>query len=448
MKSYRLAYQPNSSKTDFSYTAAISRLIHSSWPLFLLLVCLSSMRVAHAASEPVITQVTVGDSHTCALTREGAVKCWGINGAGQLGDGSMTNRSTPVDVSGLASGVSAIAAGEAHTCALTRNGEVKCWGFNAHGELADASLTNRTTPVDVGGLAGVSAITAGNDHTCALVSGGGVKCWGRNDAGQLGDASLTANRTAPVDVIGLGSGVTAITAGGEYTCALTSSGAVKCWGFNGFGQLGDGSLTTRTTPVDVSGLGSGVTAIAAGGVHTCALTSSGAVKCWGNNVFGQLGNADLISNRTTPFDVDGLGSGISAIVAGSHHTCALTIGGAAKCWGRNANGQLGDTSKMDRSTPADVSGLGSNVSAIAAGGAYTCALTSDGAAKCWGNKEGPLGSSSTDSTTPEDVNFQSSDGGGGGGCTINRNAGFDWGFMLLMLTFAGVRVSRRFGKSG
>jgi alpha-tubulin suppressor-like RCC1 family protein len=248
----------------------------------------------------------------------GGVKCWGLNGYGQLGNGELNTKApfgetTPVDVKGLTSGVSAIAAGQGHTCALTSSGGVKCWGYNEHGQLGDGLATTappfaKPAPVDVSGLtSGVSAITIGNGQTCALTSspqgasGGGAKCWGTNGYGELGDGTIT-NRAAPVDVSGLTSGVSAIAAGYEHTCALMSGGGVKCWGGGRWGNSTSPYNTYSKIPIDVSGLTSGVSAITAGHGYTCVLTSDGGVKCWGLNGFGQLGDGTT-TDQPSPVDV-------------------------------------------------------------------------------------------------------------------------------------------------
>jgi alpha-tubulin suppressor-like RCC1 family protein len=299
--------------------------------------------------------------------------------------------STPVDVSGLSSGVTAIAAGASQSCALTNADAVKCWGGNSYGQLGNGTTTDSSTPVDVSGLSsGLSKISAGGFHSCALTSEGAVKCWGWNFYGQLGNGTTTDSST-PVDVSGLSSGVDAISARGVDSCALISGGAVKCWGYNGDGQLGNGTTTDSSTPVDVSGLSSGVRAIAAGGSHACALMNAGTVKCWGYNVYGQLGNGTT-TNSSTPVDVSGLSSGVSAIAAGDSQSCALTSADAVKCWGYNGNGELGNGTNTNSSIPVDVSGLSSGVSAVAAGSVHICALTSAGGVKCWGdNSYGQLG---------------------------------------------------------
>jgi alpha-tubulin suppressor-like RCC1 family protein len=362
-----------------------------------------------------VAAIAAGAYHTCALTAGGGVKCWGYNVYGQLGDGTMTRRTTPVDVVGLASGVAAIAAGRYHTCAVTAGGGAKCWGYNGYGELGDGTTTQRSTPLDVVGLAsGVAAIAAGGYHTCAL-TGGRVKCWGWNAYGQLGDGTTT-QRSTPLDVVGLAGGVAAIAAGGYHTCALTAGGGAKCWGWNGSGQLGDGTYTDRSAPLDVVGLASGVAAVAAGWAHTCALTTGGGVgtpprqqfggvKCWGYNGCGQLGDGTT-AGSSTPVDVVGLASGVAAVAVGWYHTCALTTGGGVRCWGCNGSGQLGDGTTTQHSTPVDVVGLASGVAAVAAGGSHTCALTTGGGVRCWGDdSRGQLGDgwTSAASSTPVDV---------------------------------------------
>jgi len=364
------------------------------------------------AVNPANTAIAAGADHTCALTSDGGVKCWGSNDNGELGNGMTIENSVPVDVSGLASGVSAVAAGTSHTCALTTGGGVKCWGANYAGQLGNGMTTySSNTPVDVSGLpSGVTAISAAGDHTCALTSGGGVKCWGANYAGQLGDGTTTYSGVpVPVDVSGLASGVSAIAAGSSHTCVLTSGGGVKCWGSNDDGQLGNGTTTWSSTPVDVSGLASGITAISAGYFHTCALTIRGGVKCWGSNYVGELG-IGTTTDSLVPVDVSGLASGVTAITAG-RHTCALTSGGGVKCWGDNYHGQIGNGSTTASGVPVDVSGLGSGVTAIAVGDIHTCALTIRGGVKCWGdNYLGQLGNGpSCDSSVPVDVPLNAAD---------------------------------------
>src|SRR3989475_141451 len=246
-----------------------------------------------------LVEIEAGWHRSCALPSAGGVNCWGNNRDCQLGDGTEVDRVTAVDVVGLMSRVNAIAAGERHTCALTTGGGVKCWGNNHDNQLGDGTVNDRVTPADVMGLtSGVRAITAGERHTCALTTGGGVKCWGNNHDGQLGDGT-GIDRNTPVDVAGLTSGVTAITAGRRHTCALTTGGGVKCWGKNHDGQVGDGTAINRRTPADVVGLTSGIKTITAGGQHTCALNPK-YVQCWGDNEDGQLGDgttADTLAAR-------------------------------------------------------------------------------------------------------------------------------------------------------
>jgi hypothetical protein len=331
--------------------------------------------------------------------------CWGENSFGQIGNGTTGNALSPVDVSGLSSGIAAVSAGGAHTCVLTNAGGVKCWGYNGYGQLGNGSMANSSTPVDVSGLTSDSAaVSVGGNHTCALTTSGGVKCWGANSNGQLGNGS-TANSAAPVDVSGLTSGVTAVSAGQlSHTCALTTGGGVKCWGANSNGQLGDGTMANSATPVDVPGLTSDVSAVSTGALHTCALTTSGGLKCWGDNFYGQLGDGTT-ADRPAPVDVSGLTAGAAAVSDGYYHTCALVAGGGVKCWGDNIQGQLGNGSAGGQSSmPADVSGLTGGAAAVSAAAYHSCALTSGGV-RCWGgNAVGQLGNgTTTSSATPVGV---------------------------------------------
>ena len=301
-----------------------------------------------------VVAISVGGVHSCALEDSGTVECWGWNAAGQLGIGPGPDRLQPVTVRDLGP-AAAVAAGGEHTCALTTGGGVKCWGHNNFGGLGDGTTTARTSPVGVAGLAsGVKVVAAGRHFSCGLTLGGAAKCWGLNESGQLGDGT-SQNRSSPVDVVGLDGGVTAITAMANHACALLESGIVKCWGANQSGELGDGSRTDSWVPVDVKGISDAVALASggrhAGGGHTCALKAGGEALCWGSNRYGQLGDGTTVS-RSTPVAVQGLHDAV-ALAAGGYHTCALTRS-LVKCWGWNRAGQLGDGSTADRSTPVDV----------------------------------------------------------------------------------------------
>jgi alpha-tubulin suppressor-like RCC1 family protein len=325
-----------------------------------------------------------GALHTCALKANGSVVCWGDNMEGQIGDGTTTQRLTPVNVLGLNGGVGALKSGAFHSCALLNSGEVKCWGDNWAGQVGDGTTFDRAMPQLIGSLTGlVATVDGGDSHTCAVVLGGEILCWGSNGYGQIG-VNTSALRLAPVSVQGLSEEIDAITGGGLHTCVLTSAGGVKCWGNNKYGQLGDGSTYDRLTPVDVTGLSSGVTSISTGGFHSCAAMSGGGVKCWGENTWGYLGDGTMIQ-REVPVDVVGLDEEVIDLALGLKHSCALTNVGSVKCWGSNFNGRLGDGTNAHNPMPVNVVGLGLGVVQIEAGAEHTCAVMNTGGVNCWGN---------------------------------------------------------------
>ncbi|WP_142116370.1 Ig-like domain repeat protein [Salinispora arenicola] len=374
------------------------------WFFFVLVVMVTQAAgMSFAAAE---------NGPSAAIRASDTYFAWGDNSNGQLGNGTTTGSSTPVDVD-LPAGmtITAVAAGGLHSLALTSTGAVLAWGRNVSGQLGNGDSTNRSTPVEVSLPAGVTitAVAAGAFHSLALTSAGAVLAWGENLHGQLGNGGTT-DRSTPVEVsLPAGVTITAVAAGAAYSLALTSTGAVLAWGDNSNGQLGNGTTTGSSTPVDVDlPAGMTITTVAAGAAHSLALTSTGAALAWGNNADGQLGNGDTISS-STPVDVDlPAGVTITTVAAGGLHSLAPTAAGAVVAWGRNVSGQLGNGTTTGSSTPVDVDlPAGATITAIAAGFDYGLALTTAGAVVAWGrNFSGQLGNGdTTNRSTPVDVDL-------------------------------------------
>jgi alpha-tubulin suppressor-like RCC1 family protein len=373
------------------------------WPRVvagLLVACGSALILPAAAADAAPTKATTasaGYTHSCDVTTKGAARCWGYNGYGQLGDNSTTSSSKPVGVYGLGSKVKAISPGYQHTCAVTTKGKVWCWGDNSYGQLGDNTTTNSSKPVAVAGLGKAKAVDAGYFHTCALTTKGAVKCWGFNGYGQLGDNSTTSS-LSPVTVYGISKGAKAVAAAYTHTCAIKAAGKAVCWGYNSYGSLGDNSTTSSPKPVSVYGLDKGVKQISTGISNTCAVNGKNKALCWGYNGNGQLGDNSTTESHK-PVGVYGLGSGVKAVKTATTHSCALTTKGKVKCWGDNAYGQLGDNSTTSSLKPVSVYNLDKSVK-VSVGYAHSCVLTSKKAVKCWGyNGYGEVGDNTTTNTS-------------------------------------------------
>ena len=377
----------------------------------ILLLATNMTRTNAILAQEILTvaQIVGGVSHSCALISvTGGVRCWGHNQFGQLGDGTTTDLHSPPS-NDVLTGVAQIAAGWHHTCALmSGTGGVRCWGSNDNGQLGDGTTNDRYSPPSSDVLSGAVQIAAGGYHTCALIVGtGDVQCWGSNYYGQLGDGTTNDLHSPPGSKVL--SGAVQIAVGGYHTCALMSvTGGVRCWGFNQWGQLGDGTWTNLFSPPSNDML-TQVAQIAAGGYHTCArMSGTGGVRCWGYNGDGELGDGSTI-NLSTPPSTDVL-TGVAQIAAGVYHTCARmsAAGGldGVQCWGQNGYGQLGDGETTNLSSPSGDVLMG--VGQIAVGKYFTCALMSvTSGVRCWGyNIYGQLGDgTTTDLSSPPSCNL-------------------------------------------
>jgi alpha-tubulin suppressor-like RCC1 family protein len=360
------------------------------------------------------TLIAVGREHSCAVTAAGGVRCWGFADAGQLGNGIIDGTSAglyakPVQVQGLTSGVTAISSFGNTVCVVVRGG-VKCWGENTSGQLGNNSTTASAVPVDVSGLSsGWAAVAVGGDHACALSTAGGVMCWGKNDYGQLGNDSTDDRSLVPVQVQGLTSGVSAIASGRYHACAALTATGVTCWGGNLYGERGNGDSGSGVhVPGSVSQLTGHASALGAGDSTSCAIVS-GALQCWGKNADGEIGNgmSGTGIEQHVPAQVTGITSGAALVSSGYGSMCAI-VSGAAKCWGSNLNYTLGNgqNASFTTTSPVAVTGLGAGVTQLASAGStqHVCAIKA-GAVVCWGTAGAHLGTGEveTNALTPASV---------------------------------------------
>jgi alpha-tubulin suppressor-like RCC1 family protein len=374
-----------------------------------------------------VRAVAAGYYHGCAVLTNGQVRCWGFNSYGQVGNGDSGNNFTAATVvlnaggTGPLVGVRTVVTGDDHSCALLTNAQVRCWGDNSFGELGEGSQDESHLPIAVknaagtGPLTGVRQISAGGSTTCAVLENGQARCWGRDAYGQLGSGFDDGDRSLPTPVAGVGTAlrltrVTQIDTGFANTCARLSDGTARCWGSDQASQLGNGAATSTERvdrPVVVrngpdTGPLRGVTSVTTSYTHSCARLADGTARCWGYNLAGKLGDGED-GESATPVVVRNGGDtaplrGVADIDAGAVHTCARLTDGSARCWGDTQYGQAGNGAvNDDLLLPVPVRNTGNNgnlagVTQLSADVNHTCARLSDGQARCWGYGEyGGLG---------------------------------------------------------
>ncbi|MAD24671.1 MAG: hypothetical protein CMO44_10925, partial [Verrucomicrobiales bacterium] len=353
----------------------------------------------------IITSIDNGGRHSCSIDIDNSLYCWGWNGYGQVGDGTQTQRNTPTAVQ-MPSGKTAkqVSLGYGHVCAIMNDDSLYCWGHNMKGQIGDASNSNRNIPKAVQMPSGKTAkqVAAGGEHNCAFMNDDSLYCWGYNGHGQLGDGT-TNHRSIPTAIqMPNGKTATQVTVGRWHTCVRMHDGSLYCWGYNGYGQLGDGTTISRYTPRAVQmPSGKTVKQVVGGYHHTCAIMNDDSLYCWGHRV-----GTSTDDNKNTPFLLTmPVNKTTKQVALGEEHTCAIMNDDSLYCWGKNNYGQLGDGTTTDRTTPTAVQMPSGTVKQLSLGNRVTCIIMDDDSLYCWGkNNDGQVGDgTTTDRTTPTAV---------------------------------------------
>jgi alpha-tubulin suppressor-like RCC1 family protein len=320
---------------------------------------------------------------------------WGYNLSGQLGDNTLTTRSSPVTTAGGGTNWRQVAGGYNHTAAIKTDGTLWTCGYNGYGQLGNNTTTNRSSPVrTAGGGTNWRQVAGGGSHAAAIKTDGTLWTWGNNGSGQLGD-NTTSTRSSPVTTAGGGTNWRQVAGGGNHTAAIKTDGTLWTWGWNAYGQLGDNTTSTRSSPVTTAGGGTNWRQVAGGGNHTAAIKTDGTLWTWGVNSLGQLGD-NTTSTRSSPVTTAGGGTNWRQVAGGYNHTAAIKTDGTLWTWGYNPSGQLGDNTTSTRSSPVTTVAGGTNWRQVACGDDHTAAIKTDGTLWTWGyNVFGQLGDNTT-----------------------------------------------------
>jgi len=350
--------------------------------------------------------ICAGYFHTIAIKTDGSLWAWGQNTFGQLGDGTTTDRNSPVQI-GTATNWASISAGYYHTIATKTDGTMWAWGYNYEGELGDGTNADKNSPIQIGTATNWASISAGQNHTIAIKTNGSLWAWGSNQLGQLGDGT-NIYKNSPVQ-IGTATNWASISAGHKFTIAIKTDGSLWAWGNNSENQLGDGTTTNKNTPVQI-GTATNWASISAGYFHTIAIKTDASLWAWGYNGYGQLGDGTT-TNKNTPYQI-GTSTNWASISAGNAHTIAIKTDRSLWAWGWNYYGQLGDGGNTNRNSPVQI-GTATNFSSVSSGvGDNTIAIKTDGSLWAWGlNGVGQLGDGTyVDKNSPVQIST--------GGCLV------------------------------
>ena len=342
-------------------------------------------------------QVSAGRQTTCAINTGNSLYCWGNNERGQVGDGTPESAHPTPSRVGAVGVWSIVSAGSSHTCGITTAKNLYCWGGNEYGQTGDGSTNNpRLTLYRVGGAGVWASVSAGGGHTCGITTAKNLYCWGRNDQGEIGDGTVVSPHL-PLFRVG-GAGVwSKISAGELSTRGLTTAQNLYCWGSNGLGQMGNGSNTTPQLTLTRVGAAGVWTRFSARAQTVCGITTAENLYCWGYNEFGQVGNGEsgLFLSQRTPVRVGGVGVWTGASVGG-YHSCGITEAKNLYCWGLNSFGQVGNgAAEVAPHLAMSRVGAAGVWASSSAGDAYTCGITTASNLYCWGdNRMGQIGKGS------------------------------------------------------
>ena len=320
-------------------------------------------------------QVACGVFHSAAIKIDGTLWTWGQNNEGQLGDNSITNRSSPVQTITGGTNWKQVSGGTFYTVAIKTDGTLWTWGNNGYGQLGNNSLTNRSSPVQtVAGGTNWKQVSCKTAHTAAIKTDGTLWTWGLNNFGQLGDNSIT-NRSSPVQTIVGGTNWKQVVCGYGHIAAIKTDGTLWAWGNNTVGQLGDNNIVNKSSPVQTVAGGTNWKQIACGYLHTAAIKTDGTLWTWGSNTYGQLGDNNRVPKSSPVQTITG-STDWKQVACGYYHTAALKIDGTLWTWGYNTNGQLGDNTINDKSSPVQTVAGGTNWKQVACGYRHTIAAKS------------------------------------------------------------------------